>query len=226
MLFEIGVGAVLKAPSLSSQLDGDDSKVLTSRMAARVRRRSAAIALVLAAERARRVLLPRGSRRGGGDVTWVLLGLRLVDGDLEVPPLRWARPLEVPRDGGAPDVVDVAAEPIEPVGRSKRSLAAPNRAEASGHLGRPSHDRPHESHGNAVSARSAILRGAAFYRSVRQGREVALKVVPVEKNLGLRPREVSGGGRRLPRALEETVVGPALVPWFDYAMLDGIRDNP
>ena len=151
VLLEVGVGAVLEAPGLAAQPERDDAQVLAGGMGAQGRACPATgVALVLHAEGAGRVLVAcRAGRAGGartGDVTRVLFGLRLVDGDLEVAPARGAGPLEVPRDGGPPNVVDVAAQPIEPIGCRNGPLAPRNRPEAPAHLGRPCHNRPHEPH--------------------------------------------------------------------------------
>ena len=146
VFLEVGVGAVLKSPFLSPERNRDDAEVLPGGMSSRIRCRPAAIALVLTTEGACGVFLAHARRRRSGDVTRVLFGLRLVDGDLEVAPARGAGPLEVPRDGGLPDVVDVAAQPIEPIGCRNGPLAPRNRPEAPAHLGRPCHNRPHEPH--------------------------------------------------------------------------------
>ena len=152
VLLEIGIGAVLQAPGLPAQLDGDQAQVLTGGMASRDRGGAARIALVLEAELAGGILdVVRGST-GGRDVARVLLGLGLVDRDLQVAPGGGSGPGDVARDGRAADVVDVAAEAVEPVGRLTGARRLAKLREGARDLGRPRHQRAHDPHVETVAA--------------------------------------------------------------------------
>ena len=130
VLLEVCVRAVLEAPLLATQLDGDDAEVLTSRMATGQSGRPARVSLVLNAQLAGRIRLPRRCGARGRDIAWVLLRLGFVDGDLQRTPRGVRHPLKVARDGGATYVVDVAAELVEPISSCLWSLRESERPKA------------------------------------------------------------------------------------------------
>ena len=76
VLAEVRVGAVLEAPGLAAERDGNDAQILAGGMrAVRTRCGTPRVSLVLDAELAGRISLADARAPRGGDVTGVLLGL-------------------------------------------------------------------------------------------------------------------------------------------------------
>ncbi len=159
VLVIVNVGRVLETPVALIDGDRDDAVVLPRRVV-----HASGIALVLEAQLALRVrALLRGL--GGRDVSRVLLRLREVDGDVDVPEFTGHAPADVLRDPGGPDVVGVLAELVEPVGRllGRFTIQASERLDD---VGRPRGDGTHEGGVEQVPAGDALALQKALLRRI------------------------------------------------------------
>ena len=119
VLVKVRVRAVLEAPALAVEFNGDNAQVLASGVGTAVGCGGASgVALVLDAELAGGILLARVfGGAGRGNVARVLLRLGQVDSDFQVTPVGGSAPFDVARDGGAAHIAGVTAQTVEPVGR-------------------------------------------------------------------------------------------------------------
>ena len=109
VLLIIAVRRELHVPEFAVEQDGHHAQILPRGVI-----QPPGVALVLGAELAFRVAVLAGAARGR-DGAGILLRLREVDGDVHRPVLRLVDPVDVAREAVTADVVDVAAEVIEPV---------------------------------------------------------------------------------------------------------------
>ena len=178
VLVKVRVRAVLETPALAVELDGDNAQILAGGVSAAVGCGGASgIALVFDAELAGGILLARVlGRTCRGDIARVLLGLGQVDGDLKIAPVGGGAPFDVARDGGAAHVAGVAAQAVEPVGRSAGLVDAHAAVELFVYNRRPRHERTHDAHSNAIAARCRVLGGAVGNGSLGKRGKRALQV--------------------------------------------------
>lgn len=106
VLVKVRVRAVLEAPTLAVELDGDNAQILAGGMSAAVSRGGASgVTLVLDAELAGGILLAHVlGCTCRGDIARVLLGFGQVDGDFKIAPVGGGAPFDVARDGGTAHV--------------------------------------------------------------------------------------------------------------------------
>ena len=138
MLMEVGVGAVLQVELLPCERDGYDAVGL-----ARGEVDAARVADVLLAEHAGGVA-GFGLQALEGNRLGVLLGLRQVDGDLQLAVGGGGVPLDVLGDLRGADVVRVDAELIEPVGSGLGALLDVELAELLADLALAGHQGAHQ----------------------------------------------------------------------------------
>ena len=182
MLREVGIGAVLEAPALAAELDRDDTKVLARGMGAMgIGSRTARVPLVLHAKLTGRVGLTCWRCSGSSNVTRILLGLRLVDGNLELAPARSRRPGDIARNGRLTHVVHIAAELVEPIGTRLWSPCGNKGIKTPCNLRRARHDGTHDTHCQTVATRGRILRLTSLHTRLSKRGKVVLKVVPLLK---------------------------------------------
>jgi len=172
VLVVIDIGRILEIPVLPRERKRDEPQILPRRVVEPAR-----VALVFGAELALGVARLRRQPRGR-DGLRVLFGLREVDRDVERAVLARVRPLHVPRDAVAADVVRVLAEAVEPVGRGLgRELV--QRAEARADLARPRRERAHELCIEQVPGDDIVLADPAAHgvggQRVQQLRERAVR---------------------------------------------------
>ena len=234
VLVKVRVRAVLEAPTLAVELDGDNAQVLASGMSAAVCRGGASrVAFVLDAQLTGGILLACiFGGTGCGNIARVLFGLGQVDGDLQVTPVGGGAPLDVARDGGAAHVTGVTAQAVEPVGRGAGFVDAHAAAEFLVYNRRPWHEHTHNAHGDPVAARCRVLGGTVGNSGFREHGERAFQIkvgegVGVHKRNFLdleRPGHVERGTRGAD-ALQNGVVGPDAVVLSDHRPVDGIFDE-
>ena len=234
VLVKVRVRAVLEAPALAVELNGDNAQILAGGMGAAVGSGGASrVALVLDAQLTGGILLARVlGRTGCGDIARVLLGLRQVDSDLQVAPVGGGTPFDVARDGGAAHVTGVTAQTIEPVGRGAGLVDAHASVELLVYNRRPRHERAHDAHGDAVAARRRVL-GSAVGNGVLGKRGKRALQVKIGERIGVQERELlvlqrpSHVERRTrgADALENGVVGPDAVILSDHESMDGILNQ-
>ena len=234
VLVKVRVRAVLEAPALAVELDGDNAQVLASGMSATVGcSGSSGVALVFDAELAGGILLARvlGSA-GRGNVARVLLGLGQVDGYLEIAPVGWGAPFDVARDGGTAHIAGVAAQTVEPVGRGAGLVDAHASIELLVYNRRPRHKHAHDAHSDAVAARCRVLGSAVGDGGLGKSGERALQI-KVGEGIGVQKRELLGlqrpghveRGACGANALKNGVVGPDAVVLPDHGSVDGVLDQ-
>ena len=234
VLVKVRVRAVLEAPALAVELDGDNAQILAGGVSAAVGCGGASrVALVFDAELAGGILLARVlGCTCRGDIARVLLRFGQVDGDLKIAPVGGGAPFDVARDSGAAHVAGVAAQTVEPVGRGAGLVDAHTSVELLVYNRRSRHERAHDAHGDAVAARHRVLgstvcngglgkRGKrAFQVKVGQGIGVQERELLVLQ----RPSHVECGARGAD-ALQNGVVGPDAVVLSDHRSMDGIFDE-
>ena len=138
VLMEVGVGAVLQIELLTRQRDGHNAVGLARREVDAAR-----VADVLLAEHAGGVA-GFGLQALEGNRLGVLLGLRQVDGDLQLAVGGGGVPLDVLGDLRGADVVRVDAELIEPVGSGLGALLDVELAELLADLALAGHQGAHQ----------------------------------------------------------------------------------
>ena len=167
VLVVVQVGGILEVPRLAAQVQVHKAVVLARREG----RAAPRVAGVLHAQHAGRIagglLQPR--RR---DVARVLLGLGQVDGDVQLAHHRGRLVLDVARDVVHADVVDVAAQLVEPVGGVFRALGVAAVVEFAAHLGGPGGDAAHQPGGKRVALALRVGAHAAPHRVLGQRRKV------------------------------------------------------
>ena len=201
-------------------------------MAAGDRGRPAGVALVFQTELAGGVRGVALCSARGRDVAGVLLGLGLVDGDLQVAPPGVRGPRDVACDGRAAHVVDVAAEPVEPIGGLLRTDGIDKPPKRVRHLRGPRHQRAHDAHAEPVAAGRGVLGLPVGHADLGQPRQTAVEVKrgrrlrffprrPVCVQRAVCLREV----RAIPcaDALQNTVVGPPRIAGVDNPLVDRVR---
>ena len=184
----------------------------------RTRRGPSRVPLVLDAELTGRIGLADARAPRGGDVTGILLGLGLVDGDLEVAPGRGRRPCQVAGDGRALDVVGVTAELVEPIRRRLGAVDGLQPVEVLRHVGRARHEGAHHARADAVPARGGVLDDPVLHRDL--GERVEKPVDLADRNLTRKSRIRGTVGAN---ALEHAVVSPSGVPLVEKEVM---RDAP
>ena len=234
MLVKVRVRAVLEAPALAVELDGDNAQVLTGGVGAAVGCCGTSwIALVFDTELAGGILLARVlGRTGRGDIARVLLGLRQVDGDLKIAPVGGGAPFDIARDGGAAHVAGVTAQTVEPVGRGAGLVDAHAAVELLVYNRRPRHEHAHDAHGDAVAARCRILGSTVGNGGLGKRGKRAFKV-KVGQGIGVQEREFLDLERpghvecrsRGADALQNGVVCPDAVVLSDHRSMNGIFDE-
>jgi len=153
VLFKVRIRAILQAPALSPQLDGNNSQVLAGRVRAqRARGGATRIPFVAHAQLAGGIRLNiRGTRKGCGDIARILFRLGEVDGDFKVAPPCGRGPGDIARDSAAADVTRIAAQTVEPVGRGGGAGLRAAR-KLCGDLRGTRHQAAHNRHSRAVAA--------------------------------------------------------------------------
>ena len=234
VLVKVRVRAVLEAPALAVELDGDNAQILSGGVSAAVGCGGASgIALVFDAELAGGILLARVlGCTCRGDIARVLLRFGQVDGDLQVAPVGGSAPLDVARDGGAAHVTGVTAQAVEPVGRGARLVDAHTSVELLVYNRRPRHERAHDAHGDAVAARRRVLGSTVGNGGLGKHGKCALQVkvgecigVQERNLLGLeRPSHVECGTRGAD-ALQNGVVCPDAIVLADHRSVDSVLDQ-
>ena len=137
MLVVVDVGRILQIPAASVHVERDLAQVLSCGLGF-----VAGVALVFVAEQALRIAaLGQEFRRR--DRLRILLGFGEVDRELDLAVARIHRPAKVAFDAVAPDVVGVAGEFIEPIGRLFRIFRR-ERFKAGDHLRRTGRQDPHQ----------------------------------------------------------------------------------
>ena len=234
VLVKVRVRAVLEAPALAVELDGDDAQILAGGVSAAVGCGGASgIALVFDAELAGGILLARVlGCTCRGDIARVLLRLGQVDGDLKIAPVGGGAPFDVARDGGTAHVAGVAAQAVEPVGRGTGLVDAHTPIEFLVYNRRPRHERAHDAHGDAIAARRRVLDSTVGNGSLGKRGKRALQV-KVGQGIGVQEREFldlerPGHVERRARgadALQNGVVCPDAVVLSDHGSMDGILNQ-
>ena len=234
VLVKVRVRAVLEAPALAVELDGDNAQILSGGVSAAVGCGGASgIALVFDAELAGGILLARVlGYTCRGDIARVLLRLGQVDSDLKIAPVGGGAPFDVARDGGTAHVAGVAAQAVEPVGCGAGLVDAHTSVELFVYNRRPRHERAHDAHGDAVAARRRVLGGAVGNGGLGKRGKRAFKV-KVGQGIGVQEREFlnlerPGHIERGPRsadALQNGVVCPDAVVLADHRSVDGVLDQ-
>ena len=234
VLVKVRIRAVLEAPALAVELNGDNAQVLASGMSAAVGCGGASrVAFVFDAQLAGGILLARvlGST-GCGDIARVLLRLGQVDGDLEVAPVGGGAPFDIARDGGAAHVTGVTAQAVEPVGRGAGLVDAHASVELLVYNRRPRHERAHDAHGDAVASRCRILGGTVGNGDLGKCGKRAFKV-KVGQGIGVQEREFLDLERpghvecrfRGADALQNGVVCPDAIVLSDHRSVDSVLDQ-
>ena len=160
VLVEVCVRTVLESPTMLVELNGDDAQVLPGRMSACTRRSAASrITLIIKAELACRVLLARSvlSRFSCSNLARIFFWLGEVDGNLKVSPGSWRSPGNVSGNGTSSDIAGIAAERVEPVSCSARSLRSVQLVEMACDLGRLWQQKAHNTHGKRVFTALGVL---------------------------------------------------------------------
>ena len=234
VLVKVRVRAVLEAPAIAIERDGDNAQVLACRMSAAVGCGGASgVALVFDAELAGGILFARvlgGTCRG--DIARVLLRLGQVDGYLEIAPVGGGAPFDVARDGGTAHVAGVAAQAVEPVGRGAGLVDAHAAVELLVYNRRPRHEHTHDAHGDAVAPRCRVLGSTVGNGGLGKRGERALQV-KVGQGIGVQERNLLGlerpshveCGARGADALQNGVVGPDAIVLSDHRSVDGVLDQ-
>ena len=234
VLVKVRVRAVLEAPTLAVELDGDNAQILAGGMSAAVSRGGASgVTLVLDAELAGGILLAHVlGCTCRGDIARVLLGFGQVDGDFKIAPVGGGAPFDVARDGGTAHVAGVAAQTVEPVGRGAGLVDAHTSVELLVYNRRPRHERAHDAHGDAVASRCRILGGTVGNGDLGKCGKRAFKV-KVGQGIGVQEREFldlerPGHVECRPRgadALQNGVVCPDAVVLSDHRSVDSILNQ-
>ena len=234
VLVKVRVRAVLEAPALAVELDGDNAQILAGGVSSAVGCGGASgIALVFDAELAGGILLARVlGCTCRGDIARVLLRLGQVDGDLQVTPVGGGAPFDVACDGGAAHIAGVAAQAVEPVGRGAGLVDAHTSVELLVYNRRPRHEYAHDVHGDAVAARRRVLGGTVGNGGLGKRGKRALQV-KVGKGIGVQERNLLGlecpshveCGARGADALQNSVVCPDAIVLSDHRSVDGIFDE-
>ena len=160
MLVEVRVWTVLESPTMLIELNGDDAQVLPGRMSTCARRSAASgVALVIQAELACGVLLARSvlSCFSCCNLTRIFFWLGEIDGNLKVSPGSWRSPGNVSGNGTSSDIAGIAAERVEPVSCSARSLRSVQLVEMACDFGRLWQQKAHNTHGKRVLATLGVL---------------------------------------------------------------------
>ena len=234
VLVKVRVRAVLEAPALAVELNGDNAQILAGGMGAAVGCSGASgIALVFDAQLTGGILLAQVlGCTCRGDIARVLLGLGQVDGDLKIAPVGGGAPFDVARDGGAAHVTGIAAQAVEPVGRGAGLVDAHAAVELFVYNRRPWHECAHDAHCDAVAARHRVLGSTVGNGGLGKRGKRALQVkvgecigVHERNLLGLeRPGHVECGARGAD-ALQNGVVCPDAIVLSDHRSVDGIFDE-
>ena len=234
VLVKVRVRAVLEAPALAVELDGDNAQILAGGVSAAVGCGGASgVALVFDAQLTGGILLARVfGGTGCGNIARVLLGLGQVDGDLKIAPVGGGAPFDVARDGGTAHVAGVAAQAVEPVGRGAGLVDAHTAVEFLVYNRRPRHQHAHDAHGDAVAARYRVL-GSTVGNSRLGKRGKCVFKVKVGQGIGVQEREFldlerPGHVERRARstdALENGVIRPDAIVLADHRSVDSVFDQ-